>query len=70
MPGHQFRQEERGNRGVALGQVKAGADAPAFFPADQDILLQHQLADVLEADGHFVEFAAKFCGEFVDEFCN
>src|SRR5260370_39064082 len=70
VPGHQFREEERGDRGVALGKVEAGANAAAFFAADQNVLLEHQLANVFEPNGNFVKFAAEFCGELVDEFGN
>src|SRR5712692_2564680 len=70
MPGHQFREEQCGDRGVALGKIEAGADAAAFFAANQNILLEHQLADVLEADGDFVELAPELRCESVDEFCD
>ena len=49
------------------GKIQAGADAAAFFSTDQDILLQHEFADVLEADGNFVELAAVFGGELIDQ---
>src|ERR1700741_994420 len=67
VPGHEFRQEKGGNGSVAFRQVKAGADATAFFTANQNILLQHQFADVLEADGHLVKLAIESGGKFVDE---
>src|SRR5260370_2003041 len=70
MPGHQFREEQCGDRGVAVGKIEAGADAAAFFADNQNILLEHQVADVLEADGDFVELAAELRCEFVDEFCD
>src|SRR5207253_7649864 len=28
---------------------------------------EHELANVFEADGHFVKFASEFCGQLVDE---
>src|SRR5579885_3237577 len=67
MPGHQFGEKKRGNRSVALRQVEAGADAAAFFAAKQNILLEHELADVLEADRHLVEFAAELGRELVNK---
>src|SRR6266851_1235190 len=70
VPGHQFREQERGNCGVPFGDVQTGADSAAFFAADQNVLFKHQLADVLEADGHFVKLPAEFCGELVDELGN
>src|ERR1700722_424536 len=66
MPSHELGQEKRGDGGVALGEIHAGADAAAFFAADQNILLEHELADVFETDGKFVKFAIVFCGELVD----
>src|SRR5580693_5596951 len=68
MPSHEFGEEQRGDGGIAFGEIHAGADAAAFFATDENILLEHELADVFEADGDFVEFAIVFCGEFVDEF--
>jgi hypothetical protein len=70
VPSHEFGEEERGDGGVALGEIHAGADAAAFFAADQNILLEHELADVFETNGDFVEFTRVFCGEFVDKFCD
>src|SRR5260370_1030591 len=59
MPGHQFRKEKRGNRGVALRQVEVGTDAAAFLAAYQNVLFEHQFADVFEADGCFVAVSAE-----------
>ena len=70
VPGHQLRQEQRRNRSVAFGDVEVGANAAAFFPADQNVLLEHQLTDVFEADGRFVKCAAELGGKFVNEFGN
>src|SRR5258707_550871 len=66
VPRHQFREKERGNRGVAFRQIQAGADTTAFFAANQYILFEHQLADVLESNGNFMKLAAKLGSEFVD----
>ena len=65
VPGHQLGEEESGDGGVAFGKMEAGAEAAAFFAADEDVLFEHQLADVFEADGDFVELAA----ESVRQFC-
>ena len=58
-------------RGVALWQIETGANATALFATDQNILLQHQFANVLEADGHFMSlrpyFAAILSISFVTE---
>src|SRR5260370_17790869 len=70
VPGHQFRQQERRNCGISFRDVQTGANSPAFFAADQNVLFKHQFADVLEADGNFVKLPAEFCGELVDELGN
>ncbi len=59
MPGHDFGQQQRDDGGVALGQIKLGADAAGLFAAQQDVALEHQLADVLESDGHFMHAAGR-----------
>src|SRR5216684_3439064 len=68
VPGHQFHKEQRGNGGVAFGEVEAGANPAAFFAANQNVLFEHQLADVFEADGRFMKLAAELGGKFVDKF--
>ena len=49
------------------GKIKLGADAAGFFAAQQDVAFQHQFADVLEADGHFVNAAAEARGDLVEQ---
>jgi len=66
VPGHKLRKKERRNSRVTFGKIKTSADAPAFFATDQDILLQHQFADVFEANGNFVKLAVEFGCELVD----
>src|ERR1700740_676193 len=68
MPRHEFRQEKRGNGRVTLGQVQASADPTALFAANQDVLLEHEFADIFEADGNFVKLAVEFGGKRVDQF--
>src|SRR5450432_2679441 len=70
VPGHQLGEEESGDGGVAFGEVEAGAEAAAFFAADEDVLFEHKLANVFEADGDFVELAAEAMGDLVDELGN
>src|SRR6266404_1031805 len=41
VPGHQFREQQRGYCSVALGKIEAGADAAAFLAANQNILFEH-----------------------------
>src|SRR5713101_6699479 len=67
VPSHEFREKQSGNRGVTLRQIEAGADAAALFAADQDVLFEHQLANVFETDGDFVKLAAEFRGELVNQ---
>ena len=70
VPCHEFGQKERGDRGVAFREVQAESDTAAFFAADENILFEHQFADVFEADGNFVQLAVELCCELVDELCN
>src|SRR5580700_1497033 len=67
MPRHQLCKKQSRDGGIALGEVQAGTDAAAFFSANENILLKHQLADVFEADGNFVQLAVKFRRELVDQ---
>jgi len=46
------------------------ADAPAFLAADQNVRSSINSTDVFEADGRFVEFPARICGELVDKLGN
>ena len=70
VPSHQLCEQQRGYGGVAFGKIQAGADSAAFLAADQDILLEHQLANVFESDGDFVECTFELSGEFVDQLCD
>src|SRR5258705_805024 len=70
VPCHEFGQKERGDGRVALGKIEAESDTAAFFAADENILFEHQFADVFEADGNFVQLAVELCCELVDELCN
>src|SRR5262249_18315409 len=67
MPGHELREEQRRNGGIPLRQIKARADTAALFAAKQDVLPEHQFADVFEADRHFVEFTTELFRQLVDE---
>src|ERR1700732_1338163 len=67
MPRHQLCEQQSRDGRVALGEIQAGTDGAAFFAANENILLEHQLADVFEADGNFVELAVEFRREFVDQ---
>src|SRR5262249_29691409 len=44
------------------------ADPAAFFAADQHVLLQHQFADVFEADRNFMKLPPKLRRQLVDQF--
>src|SRR5262245_49736168 len=70
VPGHEFHKEKSRDSGVAFGEIKAEADAAAFLAADENVLFEHEFADVFKADGNFVKFAIEFGGELVDEFCD
>src|SRR6266481_9260713 len=70
VPGHQFRKQERRNCGVPLGDVQTGADAAAFFAANQNVLFEHQLANVLESNRRLMELSPELCGELVNQLGN
>ena len=44
------------------------SDAPGFFAAHDDFALQHQVADVLEADAVLDELTAMFATDAVKHF--
>ena len=50
------------------GKYKLVPMPPLSSPPIENILLEHEFADVFEADRDFVEFAIVFGGELVDEF--
>ncbi len=66
VPRHHFGQQQRHHRCIALGQIQFGADPPGFFAAQQDVALEHQLADIFEADGRLKHLTAEFGGDLVD----
>ncbi len=66
--GHDLGEEERVEQAVALREMAADADAAGLFAADQDLLREHEVADVLEADAVLVQFAAVFGGDAVQHF--
>ena len=68
VPGHDFGEKQRIHGGVAFGQIQFGADAAAFFAAEEDIGFEHAVADVFETDLGLPDFAAKFGGDLVDHF--
>ena len=58
--GQQVQKQKVDEDSVALGQVARQSDPAAFLAADQDLLGQHQLPDVLEADGTFMTHEPEF----------
>src|ERR1700691_248463 len=66
VPGHHFRKQKGAYGCVALRKMQFRSDAAAFLAAQQDVTLEHAVADVLEPDGRFPYFAAELCGNFVD----
>ena len=48
--------------------MAADADAAGLFAADQDVLLEHEITDVLEADTVLVQLAAVPGGDTVEHF--
>ena len=63
---HDGRQQQRIQNAVALGQVATNADSAGFLAADEDVALEHEVADVLEADTALVHFAAVFRADAID----
>jgi hypothetical protein len=53
--GDGFEQEQGIEYAVALGQVAPHADAAGLFGPDQNVFAQHQVGDVLKADGRLVD---------------
>ena len=68
VPGHDFGEKQGIHGGVAFGQIQFGADAAAFFAAEENVGFEHAVADVFETDGGFPDFAAEFGGDLVDHF--
>ena len=66
--GHHVGQQERVQQAVALGQVALEADAARFLAAHHDFALQHVVADELEADAVFEQFAAVLFANAVEHF--
>ena len=58
--GQQIQKQKIDEDAIALRQVARKPDSAAFFAADQDLLGQHQLPDVLEADRPFVTGQPEF----------
>src|SRR5579864_6114794 len=67
MPGHDFGKQKGADGGVAFGQIELGADTTGLFASQQNIALEHNLADVLESDGHFMNAPAIARGDFVEQ---
>src|SRR6266581_2029933 len=55
VPCHEFSEKKRRDGCVAFGEIKAEAEAATFFASNENILLEHELTDVFEADGNFVK---------------
>src|SRR5438270_12694810 len=63
--GHYIGEQESVEQAVALGQMALEADAAGLFAADQDLPLQHEVADVLEADAALQQLASMLGGDAV-----
>ena len=62
---HDVGQKQCIEQPIAFRQMPANADAARFFAADEDVLLQHQFAYMLEADAMLVKLCARIgprCG--------
>src|ERR1700751_3183604 len=67
MPGHDFSEQQGAYRGVALRQIELGANAPGFLAAHQNVVFEHPLANVFEADRHLVHAAAVTGRDLVEQ---
>src|SRR5258708_17661796 len=70
VPCHEFSEKKRRDGSVAFGEIETEAEAATLFASNKNIVREHELTDVFEADGNFVELAIEFCGELVDKFCD
>src|SRR5438309_1226065 len=67
MPGHDFGEQQCAYGGVTLGKIELGANSSGLFAAHQDVVFEHPLANVFEADRHFVNAAAITGCDFIEE---
>src|SRR6516162_377323 len=63
---HDVRQQKGVQQTISLRQVAAYADAARFFTADEDVAIQHEIADVFETDAAFMQLTTVFCGDAVE----
>src|SRR5207244_10447973 len=61
--------QQAGEDAVALRQEMPEADAAALLAADEDVPREHEVGDVLEADGSLVKAGAEGPRDFLDEPC-
>ena len=64
---HHFAAQQAGQDAIFFGHVVADGEAGALFPADGDLVLLDELADVLESHRGFVQFDAVMFGNGVDQ---
>src|ERR1700744_4362880 len=67
-PGPHFSQQESVHSGVALGQIQLRSNPAAFLAAEENVGLEHSVANIFEPDRCFPHFASKFRGDLVDHF--
>ena len=51
-----FQEEKRIENTVAFGDMALDADAARLFSANKDVVIQHQVGDVLESNRRLMKF--------------
>src|SRR5690348_9352953 len=63
---HNIGNEERIENPVPFWEMARNADSARFFSADQNLALQHEIADVLEPYAALVQLASVLGGDAVE----
>ena len=66
---HHVGQQQTVEQSIPLRQVSGDSDAAGLLSPDKNVLLQHQVADILEADAVLVQLAPVFRGDAVQHLC-
>src|SRR4029453_18297510 len=53
---YRLQEEKRIENAVTFGDMALDADAARLFSTNQDVVIQHQVGDVLESNRRLVEF--------------
>src|SRR5579859_5032485 len=64
--GHHRRQQQGVEDAIALGKMTGDADAARLLAANEDVALEHEIADELEADAALMQLASVAGGDAVE----